>query len=150
LASWLHERTGAEHLAMAGGVALNCVANARLAAEGPFRSVWVQPASGDAGTALGAAMHTAVELGDHVQPMATAALGREWSDSELCSSLERARLNFERPADVAAEAAEVLAGDGVVAWFQGRSEWGPRALCHRSLLANPSRPENLRRLNDIK
>src|SRR5205085_1090660 len=150
LARWLYERTGAEHLAMAGGVALNCVANARLAADGPFRSVWVQPASGDAGTALGAAMHTAVELGDRVRPMSTAALGRGWSDAELGRCLERARLDFERPPDVAGEAAEVVADDGVVAWFQGRSEWGPRALCHRSLLANPSRSENLRRLNDIK
>ncbi len=70
-------------LALAGGVALNCVANSRLAEHGPFRDVWVQPAAGDAGTALGAALHVAHGLGDDVRPMRTAALGREWSDEEL-------------------------------------------------------------------
>src|SRR5205823_7317921 len=69
LARWLHERTGEAHLAMAGGVALNCVANSRLWREGPFEQVWVQPASGDAGTALGAALQVAAELGDEIEPM---------------------------------------------------------------------------------
>ena len=72
LASWLHERTGERRLALAGGVALNCVANSHLAEHGPFDEVWVQPAAGDAGTALGAALHVARELGDDVRPMATA------------------------------------------------------------------------------
>src|SRR2546423_505494 len=151
LARWLHDAAGAPRtIALAGGVALNCVANARLAAEGPFRRVWVQPAAGDAGTAMGAALYTSNQMGDRIEPMGTAALGREWSDHELHRQLQRARVPFERPADVAAAAAEDVASNGLVAWFQGRSEWGPRALCHRSLLANPSRPENLDRLNDIK
>jgi carbamoyltransferase len=150
LAGWLHARTGRRRLAMAGGVALNCVANSRLWAEGPFEEVWVQPAAGDAGTALGAALHVARELGDPVAPMPTAALGRAWSDADLEGWLRRARVPYERPHDVAEAAAEVLAGNGVVAWFQGRSEWGPRALGHRSLLCDPRDPANLERLNDIK
>jgi carbamoyltransferase len=150
LAHWLHERTGDRDLAMAGGVALNCVANSRLWREGPFERVWVQPASGDSGTALGAALHVAHALGDRIAPMRTAALGRGWDDDALAERLRVARVRFTRPPDIADAAAAVLAGDGVVAWFQGRSEYGPRALGHRSLLADPRRADNLEKLNDIK
>jgi carbamoyltransferase len=150
LARALHERTGERDLAMAGGVALNCVANSRLWAEGPFERVWVQPASGDSGTALGAALWVARELGDEIRPMTTAALGREWGPDELEARLRVAAVPFERPADLPGTVAEVLASDDVVAWFQGRSEYGPRALGHRSLLANPTRAQNLERMNDIK
>ena len=150
LARWLHGRTGDARLTMAGGVALNCVANSRLLAEGPFAEIWVQPAAGDAGTALGAALHVAQDLGDDVRPMPGAALGREWDDGELAARLDVARVPYERPDDVAEAIAEVLAGDGVVAWYQGRSEYGPRALGHRSLLADPRSHANLERLNDIK
>jgi carbamoyltransferase len=82
--------------------------------------------------------------------MITAALGRGFEDSELERALEVARVSYQRPEDMADAVAEILAADGVVAWFQGRSEFGPRALGHRSLLANPARAENLSRLNDIK
>jgi carbamoyltransferase len=150
LAGQLRTRTGERRLALAGGVALNCVANSRLLAEGVFDEVWVQPASGDSGTALGAALAVAAEAGGRVEPMATAALGRGFSEEQIGQALDTARLPFERPPDIAEAVAEVLAADGVVAWFQGRSEFGPRALGHRSLLANPSRAKNLERLNDIK
>ena len=150
LARWLHGQTGDAELTMAGGVALNCVANAFLAEHGPFERIWVQPAAGDAGTALGAALFVAHRLGDAITPMTTAALGREWSDAALRASLESAAISYETPPDIAAAVADVLAANGVVAWFQGRSEYGPRALGHRSLLANPSDADNLRRLNDIK
>jgi carbamoyltransferase len=150
LAFRLHARTGDRFLAMAGGVALNCVANARIAAEGPFERVWVQPAAGDAGTALGAALFAAHKHGDRVAPMSSAALGREWDDGELSGWLDRSSVEYERPRDIARAVAEIVAGDGVVAWFQGRSEFGPRALGHRSLLANPKYAANLERLNDIK
>jgi carbamoyltransferase len=150
LACWLHEQTGDDDLTMAGGVALNCVANSWLAEHGPFPRVWVQPAAGDAGTALGAALFTAQRLGDPITPMTTVALGREWSDDTLRAWLETAAVPYETPADIAVAVADVLAANGVVAWFQGRSEFGPRALGHRSLLANPSHPDNLRRMNDIK
>jgi carbamoyltransferase len=150
LARWLHARTGDGNLTMAGGVALNCVANSILAENGPFASIWVQPAAGDAGTALGAAMELARQLGDDVQPMSTAALGPEWSEEELRVHLECAAVPFERPPDIADAVAEIIADNGIVAWFQGRSEYGPRALGHRSLLANACDPDNLTRLNDIK
>jgi carbamoyltransferase len=150
LAAWLHARTGGRDLVMAGGVALNCVANSRLWREGPYERIWVQPAAGDAGTALGAAMHVAAELGDDVQPMRTAALGRGWDEAALERALRTAGVLYERPDDVAADVAAALARNEVVAWFQGRSEYGPRALGHRSLLADPRESENLERLNDVK
>src|SRR5436190_9874868 len=150
LAHWLHAETGERHLALAGGVALNCVANSRIAADGPFDEIWVQPAAGDAGTALGGALALAADAGDAIEPMATAALGRSWDGGELEEILRSAAVEYERPADLADAVAGVLAENGVVAWFQGRSEYGPRALGHRSLLANPAHADNLRRLNDIK
>ncbi len=150
LAQWLHHQTGERVLTLAGGVALNCVANARLYEEGPFEDVWVQPAAGDAGTALGAALHTAHGLGDPVRPMDSAALGRSWDDGALQRWLDTAKVAYHRPPDIAEAVAQVLADDGVVAWFQGRSEYGPRALGHRSLLAHPGHVENLERINDVK
>lgn len=150
LVRWLHAGGDGEVLTMAGGVALNCVANGRIAAEGPYRKIWVQPAAGDAGTALGAALHVAATDGEEPVPMPGVDLGRGWTDEEIRAVLEEARVPYERPADIADAAAEVLAGDGVVAWFQGRSEFGPRALGHRSLLAHPGREANLERLNLIK
>jgi carbamoyltransferase len=150
LARWLHARTAEPDLTMAGGVALNCVANARLARDGPFERIWVQPAAGDAGTALGAALHVAALLGDEVQAMTTAALGPGFEDEEIAAALAAAGVLYDRPADIAEAAAEVLAANGIVAWFQGRSEFGPRALGHRSLLADPRSADNLERLNDVK
>jgi carbamoyltransferase len=150
LARWTFDAAGGPAtLTMAGGVALNCVANARIAAEGPFERVWVQPAAGDAGTALGAALHVA-RPGGAVAAMAGADLGRGWSDDELEAELRRAALPYTRPASIAAEAAEVLARNGIVAWFQGRSEYGPRALGHRSLLAHPGDKDTTARMNDVK
>jgi carbamoyltransferase len=150
LASWLHDRTGDRVLTMAGGVALNCVANSYLAEHGPFDEIWVQPASGDSGTALGAALYVAHELGDYVEPMPTAALGPAYSEDAIESTLRQARVPYERPDDIASATADVLASNGVVGWFQGRSEFGPRALGHRSLLADPRSDANLERMNDIK
>ncbi|MCX2970698.1 MULTISPECIES: carbamoyltransferase family protein [Streptomyces] len=150
LVRWLHTHSGGRHLTLAGGVALNCVANARIAAEGPYEDVWVQPAAGDAGTALGAALHVTAEGGTACAPMPGADLGRGWTDEELAAQLAEAGVPYEVPGDIAEAAAEVLANDGVVAWFQGRSEFGPRALGHRSLLAHPGRAENLDRLNRVK
>ncbi|MFF0001094.1 carbamoyltransferase family protein [Streptomyces avermitilis] len=146
LVHWLHREAGGETLAMAGGVALNCVANSKIVARGPYRNVWVQPAAGDAGTALGGALH----LAENPEPMPGADLGRGWSDQEIRACLEEAGVPYEEPADIAEAVAEELARDRVVAWFQGRSEYGPRALGHRSLMAHPGRAENLERLNRVK
>ncbi|MFF4963062.1 carbamoyltransferase family protein [Streptomyces sp. NPDC001222] len=149
LVRWLHERTEDDVLTLAGGVALNCVANSRLHREGPFRQIWVQPAAGDAGTALGAALHVAHQK-ETVESMPTAALGRGWDDADLRACLESADVPYEEPGDIAETVADELARDGIVAWFQGRSEYGPRALGHRSLLAHPGRAANLERLNAVK
>ena len=135
---------------MAGGTALNCVANSRIWRETAFEEVWVQPAAGDAGTALGAALQVHADDGGETAPMTTAALGRQWRDDELAAWLRRAAVPFTTPVDLAGEVADVLAADGVVAWFDGRSEFGPRALGHRSLMAHPGRAANLERLNDVK
>jgi carbamoyltransferase len=150
LVGWLHDRTGGRSLAIAGGVGLNCVANSRVLAEGPYDDLFVQPAAGDAGTALGAALQLSEDAGVRTTPMPGADLGRGWSDTELERVLREAAVVHERPDDVAVAAAECLAADGLVAWFQGRSEFGPRALGHRSLLAHPGREENLERLNLVK
>ena len=150
LCDWLAERTSTDRLALAGGIALNCVANTRLAAEGPFRQIWPQPAAGDSGTALGAALTVAAEAGDEIEPMTTAALGRAWTDTEIEQILSAARVRYEQPASIAEAAAEVIAENGVVGWFQGRAEYGPRALGQRSLLAHPARADNVERLNEIK
>lgn len=147
LARWTYEASGGlKTLTMAGGTALNCVANARIAAEGPFDRVWVQPAAGDSGTALGAALAV---TGRNV-PFGSAALGRGWTDDELEAELKRAALPYTRPASIAAEAARVLADNGIVAWYQGRSEYGPRALGHRSLLAHPGDQDTQTRMNNVK
>jgi carbamoyltransferase len=150
LATWLYQQCGSPNLTMAGGTALNCVANSVLARQGPFERVWVQPAAGDAGTSLGAALQLTATGGIQPEPMSTAALGRGWTDEELRARLTQAALPFETPPDLAGVVAEALAANAVVAWYQGRSEYGPRALGHRSLLAHPGDRRNLERLNDIK
>jgi carbamoyltransferase len=151
LARWTYAAAHGEvsTLTMAGGTALNCVANARIAAEGPFERVWVQPAAGDAGTALGAALAIARHAGP-VAPFVGADLGRGWSDEDLEAELIRAALPYRRPASIAAEVARVLADNGIVAWYQGRSEFGPRALGHRSLLAHPGDGDTQTRMNNVK
>ena len=150
LARWVHAQTGDRVLTMAGGTALNCVANSRIWRESPFEEVWVQPAAGDAGTSLGAALQAGADGGDDPVPMPGAALGRSWSDEELAAWLRGAAVPFTTPEDLAGEVADILAGNGVIGWFDGRSEFGPRALGQRSLLAHPGHPANLERLNDVK
>ncbi|ACZ40576.1 carbamoyltransferase family protein [Sphaerobacter thermophilus] len=153
LARWLHEATGADDLCLAGGVALNCVLNARLRDDGPFRHIWVQPAAGDAGTALGAALWVdARERGavERSWRMEHAFLGPEFGDDEIAAFLDGAKLPYRRMDDVAGEVADLLADGKIVGWFQGRMEFGPRALGARSILASPLDPEMQTRLNAIK
>lgn len=150
LARWLREASGQRDLALAGGVALNCVANTRLAAAGVFDRVWVQPAAGDAGTAVGGALELSRRAGVAPSPMTSCGLGRHWSDVEVEAVLRAADVPFTRPADLVGEVADALARDQIVAWFQGRAEFGPRALGHRSLLAHPGRAANVDRLNAVK
>ncbi|WP_175941710.1 carbamoyltransferase C-terminal domain-containing protein [Caballeronia sp. BCC1704] len=156
LARWLHERTGLKHLAMAGGVALNCVMNARLRDRGPFEDIWVQPAAGDAGTALGAALWTdyqeRVKQGDSSRRwhMNHAYLGPRYEDDEIEQFLKWSKTPYRRLHDIASETAEILASNRVIGWYQGRTEFGPRALGARSILASPIDPSMQARLNEIK
>ena len=174
IGAWLREASGERHLAMAGGVALNCVMNARLRDSGIFDSVWVQPAAGDAGTALGAALwvdareraapsHGASSVaavlgggpaGEALAPrrwqMDHVYLGPEFSDDEIEQQLRWAKLTYRRLDDVAESTAELLAQNKVIGWFQGRMEYGPRSLGARSFLASPIDPGMQARLNELK
>ena len=153
LSRWLHGASGCDDLCMAGGVALNCVMNARLRDRGPFRRIWVQPAAGDAGTALGAALWIdARERGGDARPyvMDHAYLGPSYSDTEIEEFLKWTGVRYRRLRDIAAETADILVRDQVIGWFEGRMEFGPRALGARSILASPIHAEMQARLNDIK
>jgi carbamoyltransferase len=148
----LHERTGARNLCMAGGVALNCVANGRIIREGPFENLWVQPAAGDAGSALGAAMfveHQVLEKPRRFR-MDHAFWGPKFSEEEIRSYLDERGAPYRTLArdDMIAEVARLLDDQqAIVGWFQGRVEWGPRSLGSRSILADSRNQENWKRVN---
>jgi carbamoyltransferase len=153
LASWLQGITNQNALCMAGGVALNCVMNARLRDRGPFKEIWVQPAAGDAGTALGAAMWIdAQERASTTRSycMEHAFLGPAFTDEEIEQFLCWSKLPYRRVTDLADEVAEMLAQDKVIGWFQHRMEFGPRALGARSILASPLHGSMQAKLNEIK
>jgi carbamoyltransferase len=156
LAHWLHAQTGLDSLAMAGGVALNCVMNARLRDRGPFKDVWVQPAAGDAGTALGAALWI-----DYRERGRQGDAGRRWvmdhayygpgyADEEIEQFLQWAKVPYRRLTDIAGETADILVNNRVIGWYQGRTEFGPRALGARSILASPIDAGMQAKLNEIK
>jgi carbamoyltransferase len=153
LVRWLQRVSGMTNLAMAGGVALNCVMNARIRDRGPFKRVWVQPAAGDAGTALGAALwidyRQRGEPSHHWQ-MDHAFLGPQYDDDQIEMHLKRAKLSYRKLEDVAHSGAQLLAQNKVLGWYQGRMEFGPRALGARSILASPLDASMQQRLNDIK
>jgi carbamoyltransferase len=157
-----HRRTGLDRLCLAGGVALNCVANARVLREGPFRDVWVQPAAGDAGGALGAALlawHRALggprrvptdARGAPRDAMRGARLGPAFDERAAAAAVAAFGAVAERVDDPDARAARVagrLAEGAVVGWFEGRMEYGPRSLGGRSILADPRRGDMQSRLN---
>jgi carbamoyltransferase len=152
LARRLRERTGFERLCLAGGVALNCVMNSRLRDASRFRDIFVQPAAGDAGTALGAAYVIEAQHRPEVPlyRMTHAYLGPGFTDERIRETLVRAKLDFEEPEDISSAAAELLAEDRIIGWFQGRMEFGPRALGARSIVASPRDPAMKDRLNEIK
>jgi carbamoyltransferase len=157
ISEWLHAATGSDNLCMAGGVALNCVMNSRLRDRGPFKNIWVQPASGDAGTALGAALWVdLVErnmIGENIEreyQMDHVFLGPQYSEAEIETFLHQAMIPYRRLNNLYEEVAEMLEQGMVVAWFQDRMEFGPRALGSRSLLASPIPQDMKDRLNYIK
>ena len=145
LARTLHRETGEKNLCLAGGVALNCVANGRLLREGPYDNIWIQPAAGDAGGALGAAAivwHQ--KLGNErkvngVDKMRGSYLGPGFDADEIKSQLDEFGAVYERLGDTElfAKAAEILEHENVIGWFQGRMEFGPRALGGRSIVGDP-------------
>lgn len=145
----LHRRTTMKNLVLAGGVALNCVANGRLLREGPFEDVWIQPAAGDAGGALGAALFVWHQLlGKPRRPAGRDAqkgsfLGPRFTPGDVRKFLDQRGIPYQAAADEAdlvARAARLLADGKVVGWFQGRMEFGPRALGARSILGDPRSP----------
>ncbi|MGF7214081.1 carbamoyltransferase [Spirosoma lacussanchae] len=159
LIDWLHKRTGGvEALCLAGGVALNCVMNARLRDHGPFQHLWIQPAAGDAGTALGAAMWvdttqrpaTAPDCDERRYEMDQVYLGPAFSDEEIERFLRWSKLSYRKLNDVSGEVADYLAEGHVIGWFQQGMEFGPRALGARSILAPPFPADMQGKLNDLK
>ncbi|TLD42042.1 MAG: Carbamoyltransferase family protein [Candidatus Jettenia ecosi] len=152
---WLQKKTGEDNLCMAGGVALNCVMNAYLRDRGPFKHVWVQPAAGDAGTALGAALWTDALMrkkfqGKRDYSMEHTYLGPCYSDYEIKEFLSWSKLHHRKLSNIAEEATALLIQDKVIGWFQGRMEFGPRALGARSIIASPMKACMQARLNEIK
>jgi carbamoyltransferase len=147
----LHRQVPLDRLVLAGGVALNSVANGKLFDATPFRETWIQPACGDDGLAVGAALYVyhSVLGKPREHRMTTAALGPQYSESEIRQALDAANVCYERPAPdvyLGLVAQRIAAGD-VVGWFQGRMEWGPRALGNRSILCHPGHPEMKEILN---
>jgi carbamoyltransferase len=157
---YLRTQVDSPNLCLAGGVALNCVANGRIRREGPFERVFIQPAAGDAGGCLGAAALAHKELtgerpsqtGPFAEPLQDVFLGPEYSNDDiarLISATGLAAFDYRgREAELLEAVAERLAANKVVGWFQGRMEFGPRALGARSILANPMDPEMQARLNE--
>jgi carbamoyltransferase len=157
LARTLHRETGQRHLCLAGGVALNCVANGRVLREGPFEDIWIQPAAGDAGGALGAALAAWHEHLDQPREtpdfdrMAGAFLGPRYAADEIRATLDGFGAVYEElPADdLPARVAAELAQENVVGWFQGRMEFGPRALGGRSIIGD-ARSRDMQSVMNLK
>jgi carbamoyltransferase len=144
------QETKKRHLVMAGGVALNCVANGRLLREGPFDDIWVQPAAGDAGGALGAALFVWHQLLDKPRPVSRgdrqrgSLLGPKFDSDDICRFLDGENARYRRvrnDAEFMQEVTDLLTSEKIVGWFQGRMEFGPRALGARSIIGDPRSPK---------
>ncbi len=155
LARRAHAETGKVNLCLAGGVALNCVANGRILREGPFKELWIQPAAGDAGGALGAALAVWYQMMDQPRDnrghdtMRGSLLGPEYTDEEISSYLEDVAGVSERLPDqaLAQKVADLLADGKVIGWFRGRMEFGPRALGARSIIGDARNPKMQSQMN---
>ncbi len=158
MARAVHAQTGQENLCLAGGVALNCVANGRILREGPFKRIWIQPAAGDAGGALGVALLAQHRYFGNTRrsrsgrdDMQGASLGPAFSEDEIDTFLQAHGAPYRRlkREDLIREVAGILSHEKVVGWFQGRMEFGPRALGNRSILGDPRSPK-MQALMNIK
>jgi carbamoyltransferase len=145
-AKWLRETTGAKNLCLAGGVALNCVANGRIEREAGFDNVWIQPAAGDDGIAIGCAYygHLALQKKPRSFVMNHAFVGAPYNDEDIRRFMDRRLIRMSTintpSSDICRDTAKVLSEGAVIGWFQGRSEFGPRALGNRSIIADPRTP----------
>lgn len=153
LAQRCHALTGSRQLCLAGGVALNCVANTAIFENGPFERIFIQPAANDAGTALGAALYV---YHDRVQRhsgsafhMRDAYLGPGYDRDEILAAMARHGVRYSEPDAIEDAVAQLISQGQVVGWFQGRMEFGPRALGNRSLLADPRDRGMVQRLNRV-
>ena len=152
-AIWLRETTGAKNLCIAGGVALNCVANGRIAREAGYENVWIQPAAGDDGIAIGCAYygHLVLQKRPRSFVMNHAYLGVEHKSTDIDEAVSKWHIRLatkgRSSTNIGRDTAEVLAQGQVVGWFQGRSEFGPRALGNRSILADPRKADMKDHLN---
>jgi carbamoyltransferase len=138
-----------KNLCFSGGCALNVSLNKKLLEHPLINNLWVQPASHDAGTALGAALFVAAQHQDKILPMKDVYLGPEYSEAEVKQTLSKASFNFQHSRNIIEDTAELLIKGEIVGWFQGRMEWGPRALGNRSILGNPTIRGTADRINDI-
>jgi carbamoyltransferase len=146
MANYAHQRTGSKRLCMAGGVALNSVANGRILDETPFEELYIQPEAGDAGGALGAALYTYHVLFNQPRKlvMENVYYGKGYSTEEIRAFLDQQQIPYEYIEDeekLIDRTVDTIVDGGVVGWYHGRFEWGPRALGNRSILADPRRPE---------
>jgi len=145
--AWLRDATGAQNLCIAGGVALNCVANGRIAREGGFPNVWIQPAAGDDGIAIGCAYYGWHEILKQPRSfvMEHSYVGKPYTDADVAKALSKSLVSIQttqtRSDNIARDTAKLLADQKVIGWFQDRSEFGPRALGNRSLIADPRKAE---------
>ncbi len=151
MANHIHAQTKMKNLCMAGGVALNCVANSKILERTPFEEIFIQPAAGDAGGALGVAYHIYNSLLGNKREFVwhDAFLGPKFNDGEIREYLEGLGIEYRTYGreELLRETAGLIAGQNVVGWFQGRMEWGPRALGNRSILADARNPENQAKVN---
>jgi carbamoyltransferase len=158
MARYVHYQTGQKNLALAGGCALNCVANGRILREGPFEKIWIQPAAGDAGGAAGAALFTWYQYleneraADGVNDFQRASyLGPAFSDEEIEAFLKKKNILYERleKSQIPQRTAELIDSEKVIGWFHGRMEFGPRALGSRSIIGD-SRSKNMQSVMNLK
>jgi carbamoyltransferase len=156
IAKHIHKETGEKNLCLAGGVALNCVSNGRLYREGPFERIWIQPAAGDAGGALGAALHVWYkELENPRNPITNAdrqvgsRLGSSYSDDGIEAYLKGNEIPYKKlpGKELHQEVASLIANENVIGWFNGGMEFGPRALGSRSILGDPRSPKMQSQMN---